>query len=197
MTQQRESLLQLEQEIGVYRVKREHLRRSRLRDEVSGFLMQDAVTFHQQLQKLAVSPFDYLPSVGQSLLRHPQIRLRHLSYRLHSDEVEGEGDVVPAPAALSPLDRMAARGSEVQKHPLALLQLEGEIEAGGRSYRQIHQDFTRWLQGLRERGGFSGIRVERWPLEIRPDRSLVMEGAPAEGSHPLRFSLTLSGRALL
>lgn len=199
LTEQQQDLLQLEREIVVYQARRDHLRRSRPVGEVSGFLMQDAVEFQQQLQKLAVSPFDYFPSVGQSLLRHPLIRLRNLNYRLLPDagELDGKEKTEQAPAGDSSWERMAIQGSETRKHPLPVVQLDGEIEVGGRSYRQIHQDFTRWLQGLREAGDFSGIRVERWPLEIRPDRSMVMEGAPADGSRPVRFSLTLSGRELL
>ena len=199
LLEQQEDLLQVEQEIALYQAKHERLRQTRPPGEISGFLMRDAVEFHRQLEKLAVSPFDYFPGVGQSLLRHPSIRLRRLNYRLVGDAGDlEENSRLPEPRnRLSALDRMAEQNGEASRRPLPVLELEGEIQAGDRSYRQVHQDFTNWLAGMKATGEFSRIHVKRWPLEIRSERSLVMDSSPAQGSRPFRFALMLEGKELL
>ncbi len=199
LLEEQENLLQVQQEVALYQAKHARLQQSRPPGEVSGFHMRDVVEFYRQLERLAVSPFDYFPGVGQTLLRHPSIRLRRLNYRL-SGGASGQNGHSASPGDRrwpSSLETMAAQQDQAPKRALPVLELEGEIEAGDRSYRQVHQDFTRWLAGMKAREEFSRIRVRRWPLEIRSEKSLVMDSSPAQGSRPFRFALTLEGKELL
>ncbi len=183
-------------EVRHYRDRQAEMVAARPAGEVSGFLMQDAVEFSRRLERLKVSPFDLYPVVGRALLHHPAVRLRRVENLLADDPDAGQ-----AAEASTRAERLQpARPGEVrlgQPHPVPLLRLHGEVDGNGRSYRQVHDDFTRLLGRLRQSDRFEEVRVDRWPVEIRADRSLVLDESAAGGGRSLRFRITLVGRALL
>jgi len=184
----RKELARLEQEIGRYEAGLARLKAQRPASEPSGFLMQDAVRFHDRLSRIDRSPFEWFPVVGQALLEHPDIRLTRVSAKLmegETDSLEGrEGRSLDGPV-------------ESDTGPRAEVRLEGEIAGEGRSFRALHQEFMTLIRRLRNSPEFAEVRVDRWPVEIRTDRSLVLEGDGGHADGPKRFAMTLVGRALL
>ena len=186
--EQRQLESRLRSEALQFEKRREQLAARRPAGEVSGFVMQDVVRFARAFEPLEATPFDYLPAVGQSLMGHPAIRLQSIDYRLASQTPVAAGGEASEGAGAAPRPKSRA---------VPLLVLEGQIAPQGRSYRQVHLEFSRWVAHLGRLDGLTGVEVLRWPLEVRPDRTLVMEDAPVSSGQPLSFSLRLTGRALL
>jgi len=192
----REMLQGLRQEVAGLQARRQVMRARRPAEEVSGFLMRDAVEFHQLLQPLTVSPFDYLPQIGQSLRGHPQIRLSRL-----------ETFLVRMPEEISEEERLdqylGADNGGMEEEPeaparqtLAVVRMSGEMAREERSYAQLHEDFNDLLAQLAARPAFERTRVETWPLEMRPDRTLELADELDDAGASLPFSLLLLGGKL-
>ena len=141
-----------------------------------GFAMAEAVRFEHNLRPWLGSPFDALEPLGRSLLGHPDIRLQNLEV---TRQAAPEGDDAMAPPTPRP--------------PRVEVLAAGVMEKQGRAYRVLYQAFRDLLQRLVKTGRFEVPAVERWPLEIRPDRSLVLvdQQTRAEDDVPFRIRLTL------
>ena len=179
----REAIQQVHGEIALYRRKTEAVRSKRPPEEVSGFLMADAVEFHERVVDKIHPPFRSLTSLGQTLLGHPHIQLTHITTNqgaISEDGVEPHTDY----SSQTPVDEARPAAARIE--------LEGVVEEPGATYRQVVTRFRRLLESLRDNPHFEQVEVQRWPVEIRPEHTLVVDGRAMEDHEKgWRFAFSL------
>lgn len=196
-TEIRDNLADVEQAIGRYQQLHARLQANTQPGQVSGFKMKDAVEAHERLQRMRVRPFQLLSHVGQALLKHPDIRLRRIDWQLirqvKDPEQAGE-QIEQARLAGSVLEE--SEGNE--KGPwVPALRLQGEVERRSVSWRVLHRSFQGLVSQLDDSDAVNRVHVERWPLEVRPDKALVLDETQQKKTLGSPFALILMGRELL
>ncbi len=142
-----------------------------------GFAMAEAVRFEHQLRPWLGSPFEVLEPLGRSLLGHPDIRLKNLEVIQNPPPAAGDEMAPPQPGP-----------------PRIQVLASGVMEKNGRAYRVLYKEFRELLQRLVKTERFEMPVVERWPLEVRPDRSLVLVDQQTRQEDEIPFRIRLTAR---
>jgi len=186
------------------------------RYEASGFEMEDAIRVYDWLKKVRTRPFEWFALVGNSLMEHDSIRLHKVGFYVArvpqeaGDDtawveklgVEGMEEEEWQEQPIQADDWMDEKGNDMDPvHPAAPLPapvvvLEG-VMARGESYRAMMSDFRALVHALEENPRLARVLVEKWPVEVRPDRPLDMQQSELQFGLPLSFKLVLVGRRML
>lgn len=187
-----DSLVTVEQAIDRYQGLHARLQASSPSTDLSGFRMKDAVDAHGKLQRMKMQPYKLLSQVGQVLSQHPEVRLWRIDWQLvrQNQDLELVGNLIDR--------RFAGQSQESTDKAhnnswVPALRLKGEVERRSVSWRLLHQSFEQMVNGLGESDAISQVHVHRWPLEVRPEKALVVDDTQQQEGLGSPFALILMG----
>ena len=192
----RDSLAEVAQRIGNYQRLHASLQARTPPGEVSGFQMKDAVAAYTTLQRMKVQPYRLLSQIGQALIQHPEVQLWRIDWQLvrQDQDLEQVGNLIE--------HRLEGQVQEVaDKSPKAswvpALRLQGEVQRHAVSWRLLLHSFEQLVGRLGESDAISQVHVQRWPLEVRPEKALVLDETRQQEDLGSPFTLILMGREQL
>lgn len=192
----RDSLAEVEQRIGNYQRLHASLQTKTPSGEVSGFRMKDAVAAYATLQRMKVQPYQLLSQIGQALIQHPEVQLWRIDWQLVRQDQDPEqvGNLIE--------HRLEGQVQEiVDKAPgdawVPALRLQGEVQRHAVSWRLLLQSFEQLVDRLGESDAISQLHVQRWPLEVRPEKALVLDETQQQEDIGSPFALILMGKEQL